>query len=314
MWIESIRRPVIGVALLAVLPVPNVGAFDTNHAAIATPATDRAADTASRPTVTAGETRTPLPTLDELQGWRPALRGPVENPEPALRERAVRETGLQVGSQTALARISRDQNATVETVAAWLDEIYRFDQLLMEKGLVLPPIVIEARRHAEVDGARLAQIEQSYQMIETAQVVAAPPTWRDFLMAPDYPPPVKPEGALLPQNAAEERVWAEAVRQGWTQGEQQAELAFKARVGELHRAFLGRVRYLVLLERGLVTAPATRVSRRGVKLDRHELLIGRTEVTLSRFPRFRGPTRKGRLPWNALPEVLTTYDDGGSVQ
>lgn len=125
---------------------------------------------------------------------------------------------------------------------------------------------------------------------------------------------MKPEGALLPQNAAEERVWAEAVRRGWTQGEQQAELAFKARVGELHRAFLGRVRYLVLLERGLVTAPATRVSRRGVKLDRHELLIGRTEVTLSRFPRFRGPTRKGRLPWNALPEVLTTYDDGGSVQ
>lgn len=153
MWIESIRRPVIWVALLAVLPVPDVRAFDTNHAAIATPATDRAADTASRPTVTAGETRTPLPTLDELQGWRPALRGPVENPEPALRERAVRETGLQVGSQTALARISRDQNATVETVAAWLDEIYRFDQLLMEKGLVLPPIVIEARRHAEVDGA-----------------------------------------------------------------------------------------------------------------------------------------------------------------
>ena len=49
MWIESIRRPVIGVALLAVLPVPDVGAFDTNHAAIATPATDRAADTASRP-------------------------------------------------------------------------------------------------------------------------------------------------------------------------------------------------------------------------------------------------------------------------
>ena len=54
---------------------------------------------------------------------------------------------------------------------------------------MLPPIVIEARRHAEVDGARLAKIEQSYKMIETAQVVAAPPTWRDFLMAPDYPRP-----------------------------------------------------------------------------------------------------------------------------
>ena len=85
-------------------------------------------------------------------------------------------------------------------------------------------------------------------------------------------------------------------------------------MGELHRAFLGRVRYLVLLERGLVTAPAVRVARRGVQRDRNELLIGRTEVTLSRFPRFRGPDRKGQLPWNALPEVLTTYDDGSSVQ
>ena len=94
----------------------------------------------------------------------------------------------------------------------------------------------------------------------------------------------------------------------------QAELAFRARVGELHRAFLGRVRYLVLRERGLVTAPAVRVVRRGVKLDRDELLIGRTEVALARVPRFRGPDRRGKLPWTALPEVLTPYDDGASVR
>ena len=180
--------------------------------------------------------------------------------------------------------------------------------------MVLPPIVIEARRHAETDGVRLAQIEQSYKMIETAQVVSAPPTWRDYLIAEAYPPPVRPEGALLPQNAEEERLWAETIERGWEQGEQQAWLAFRARVGELHRAFLGRVRYLVLLERGLVTAPAVRVARRGVQRDRNELLIGRTEVTLSRFPRFRGPDRKGKLPWKAMPEVLTPYDDGASVQ
>ena len=255
-----------------------------------------------------------LPTLQALQGWRPALRGRVEAQEPSLRERALRETALQVGSQAALVQKTRAQNAEVEAHAKWLDEIYRFDQLLSEKGLVLPPIVIEARRHAETDGVRLAQIEQSYKMIETAQVVSAPPTWRDYLIAEAYPPPPQPEGALLPQNAEEERLWAETIDRGWEQGEQQAWLAFRARVGELHRAFLGRVRYLVLLERGLVTAPAVRVARRGVKRDAHELLIGRTEVTLSRFPRFRGPDRKGKLPWKAMPEVLTPYDDGASVQ
>ena len=146
-------------------------------------------------------------------------------------------------------------------------------------------------------------------MIETAQVVSAPPTWRDYLIAEAYPPPAQPEGALLPQNAAEERLWTEAVRRGWEQGEQQAWLAFRARVGELHRAFLGRVRYLVLLERRIVTAPAVRVARRGVQRDRNELLIGRTQITLSRIPHFRGPARKGRLAWKALPEVLTTYDE-----
>jgi hypothetical protein len=145
-------------------------------------------------------------------------------------------------------------------------------------------------------------------------VVSAPPTWRDYLIASGHEPPAKPEGALLPQNAEEERLWAEAVEAGWTQGALQAELAFRARVGELHRAFLGRVRFLVLLERGMVTAPAVRVVRRGVKLERNELLIGRTEVALARFPRFRGPARRGRLPWKALPEVPTTYDDGASVR
>ena len=304
----------LALALFAMGYAPTGGAFDANHAAGAVQAPERTGQVSPHRIAGVGETPTVLPTLDDLQGWRPALRGRVENPEPALRERAVRETGLQVGSQAALAAISRKQNAEVETFAPWLDEIYRFDQLLMEKGLVLPPIVIEARRHAEVDGLKLAKIEQSYKLLENAQVVSAPPTWRDYLMAPDYPPPAKPEGALLPQNAEEERLWAEAVRAGWTQGEQQAELAFEARVGELHRAFLGRVRYLVLLERGLVTAPAVRVTRRGVKQNPNELLIGRTEITLSRLPQFRGPTRTGRLPWTALPEVLTTYDDGSSVQ
>ena len=118
----------------------------------------------------------------------------------------------------------------------------------------------------------------------------------------------------MPQTPAEARLWTEAVRRGWEQGEQQAWLAFRARVGELHRAFLGRVRYLVLLERQIVTAPAVRVSRRGVWRDRNELLIGRTEVTLSRLPQFRGPAKKGKRSWKAMPEVLTTYDDGSSVQ
>ena len=255
-----------------------------------------------------------IPTLQELQGWRPALKGGDKEKEPSLRERALRETALQVGSQAALAQRTRAQNAEVEPFAPWLTEIYRFDQLLSEQGLVLPPIVIEARRHAEVNGVQLTKIEQSYQMIENARVVSAPPTWREYLIAAAYPPPVRPEGALLPQNPAEERLWTDAVSRGWEQGEQQAWLAFRARVGELHRAFLGRVRYLVLLERRMVTAPAVRVARRGVRLDRNELLIGRTQITLSRIPHFRGPARKGRLAWKALPEVLTTYDDGSSVQ
>ena len=47
-----------------------------------------------------------------------------------MRERALRETALQVGSQAALAQQTRAQNAEVEAHARWLDEIYRFDQLL----------------------------------------------------------------------------------------------------------------------------------------------------------------------------------------
>ncbi len=282
------RKTRLAAFLAALLAVPTARADDANAAAI--------------------------PTLPELQSWRPVRKGGVKEQEPSLRERAVRETALQVGSQAALAQRTREQNAEVEHFAPWLTEIYRFDQLLSERGWVLPPVVIEARRHAEVSGQRLTQIEQSYQMIENARVVSAPPTWREYLIAAAYPPPSRPEGALLPQNPAEERLWTDAVSRGWEQGEQQAWLAFRARVGELHRAFLGRVRYLVLLERQLVTAPAVRIARRGVRLERNELLIGRTEITLSRLPHFRGPSKQGKLSWKALPEVLTTYDDGSSVQ
>lgn len=307
-------RLTLGVA--AVLAAPLACGFDVNSAPRPGPASAPAS--AVLPVSPETGTSAPVPTLQEMQGWRPAIKGTPTAQEPSLRERALRETGLQAGSQAALARRTREQNLQVEGYAPWLNEIYRFDQLLSEQGLVLPPIIIETRRHATVDGVRLTKIEQSYKMTENAQVVSAPPTWRDYLIASNYPPPNKPEGALLPQNAGEERIWAEAVSRGWQEGEQQAWLAFKARVGELHRAFLGRVRYLVLLERGIVTAPAIAVARRGIQQGANELLIGRTEVTLSRFPQFRVPasqrTKRGKSAWKAMPEVLTTYDDGSSVQ
>lgn len=317
-------RPALLAALLAILSAP-AGAFDANHAARAANLSAGAgAVSAERPSgppapATPSAAAVAVPSLRELQGWRPHLKSAAPSQEPPLRERALRETGLQVGSQAALALKTREQNREVESVAPWLNEIYRFDQLLSEQGLVLPPVIVETRRHAEVDGMKLTKIEQSYKMLENAQVVSAPPTWRDYLLAEHFSPPAKPEGALLPQNPAEERIWSEAVALGWERGEQQAWLAFKARVGELHRAFLGRVRYLVLLERGMVSAPAVRISRRGVKRGPDELLIGRTEIALSRLSQFQAPAarkgRKGRpLPWTAVPEVVTTYDDGSSVQ
>lgn len=317
-------RNLLVVALASSLAGPAL-AFDVNQAAQAglsagahapvEPLRSRGSAAISAP----GAGQADVPTLREMQGWRPTLKSAAPPQEPSLRERALRETGLQVGSQAALAQKTREQNSEVENHAKVLTEIYRFDQLLSEKGLVLPPVIIESRRHAEVDGVQLTKIEQSYKMVENAQVVSAPPTWRDYLIASNYPPPNKPEGALLPQNAVEEQFWSEAVAKGWEQGEQQAWLAFKARVGELHRAFLGRIRYLVLLQRNMVTAPAVRVTRRGIKQNPNELLIGRTEITLSRLPQFQLPAKitgkKGRREtWEAVPEVLTTYDDGSPVQ
>lgn len=305
------------LGLLTVFEVAPLQAADKDQEA-ATPVTAAVAALPRPETAPAPAPPAAIPTLRELQAWRPTLKTVPSNQEPSLRERALRETGLQVGSQAALAAKTRAQNAEVETYAPWLDAIYRFDQLLSEQGWVLPPLLIETRRHAAVKGTQLTQIEQSYKLLENAQVVSAPPTWRDYLIGASYSPPAKPEGALLPQNSAEEAVWSAAVHQGWEHGEQQAWLAFKARVGELHRAFLGRVRYWVLLERGLVTAPAVRITRRGVQQAANELLIGRTDITLSRLPEFRLPrpprTGKKAQDWQALPEVLTTYDDGSSVQ
>lgn len=309
------RKTRLALCLMALSMASTAQAFDFSHVAV-----ESSAPTPADPTpftVSAFENEKPaaaIPTLHDLEGWRPEHKGGVTETEPSLRERALKETALQVGSQAALALRTREQNAEVETFAPWLNEIYRFDQLLTEKGVVLPPVVIEARRSAEVSGQQLTKIEQSYKMLENAQVVSAPPTWRDFLIAEAYPPPARPEGPLLPQNAQEEGIWKAALGRGWEQGERQAWLAFRARVGELHRAFLGRVRYWVLLERQMVTAPVVRVSRRGVRQEGNELLIGRTDITLTRLCRFGGPTKKNRLAWQAVPEVLTTYDDGSSVE
>ena len=78
---------------------------------------------------------------------------------------------------------------------------------------------------ASVYGRSLRLSGAAYKIESQARFSSVPPSWREYL---NFPPPTFDRtslvSALVPRSDEEERVWKLAVREGWQQGVEQANL------------------------------------------------------------------------------------------
>jgi defect-in-organelle-trafficking protein DotC len=222
----------------------------------------------------------PPPTLDELAIIPPpdeaTIKATEENSE--IRQEGLREAALSYGARGGLAARSYEIRKTLMEKEAYLDRIYDFKRLLITapSGLLIEPPVISEAQDAmliESDGQTAAVADTIYNINVDAKIVAAPRNWRAYLER-DWGDVTPPPAILYPTNDEEKAAWLVSLRKGWDEGVKQADEVFQADLDRLNADFRGMIRYRMLLAQGIVSAPYTLQTDRGVTGGGKEMRVG----------------------------------------
>ncbi|WP_235602953.1 type IV secretory system conjugative DNA transfer family protein [Piscirickettsia litoralis] len=124
-----------------------------------------------------------------------------------IRLRAIKQEALTLGAQSALAHEAKKIDALLLNYSSYLDRIFDFNQLLLEKN-ILPPVISDSDNSIAVSSNAqiLRAAGRTYKIIAKARFVTAAPTWRSYLYM-DYAKPDLPNKVLLPKNSSEQALW-----------------------------------------------------------------------------------------------------------
>lgn len=199
----------------------------------------------------------PPPELDAVMGAAPSRELSVSFAE-EKRSAAMRSAALTYGARAGLAYRGWEIARLLERHAAQLSSVFRFRDLLLDKGgfRVLPPVASETRRAFRLgrDGARAATARRVVRIVSAERLVSAPPDWRDYLVR-EWAPAEPPVSVLFPRSRAERNRWRGWVREGWTRGAALADDVFMADLDRLSRDFEGIVLWRRLELARMATAP-----------------------------------------------------------
>ena len=213
-----------------------------------------------------------------------------------LREQALRQIALTLGTQSGLAHESKRINKRLQQHAQRLDAVFNFNGLLYNHYL-LPPVIEQTGNSIKVsnDGLVIRAGGHSYKIIKQVQFVTTPPTWQDYLLMSYQPPPLPPH-SVLPKNRVEQKVWANAIVSGWAKGRDQALNIFKINIHKLSRDFNGMVLYKRLLAKNMVSPFYVKKKSLGVTGDSQNITVDDSTMKITVKPQLQ---KTGKL-WESI--------------
>lgn len=236
--------------------------------------------------------------LRELRQYRISKSEEAKHVGP-IRTEAIKQAGLMVGAQGALAKRGLEIDAILTRDTADLDKVYRFQALMLADN-VLPPVLAQGDNPLNLndpDTIRLA--DKTYKIVQQARFVTAPPTWREYLWL-SYQKPDIPDKSILPKNYEELVIWRRYVSIGWDQGMAQANAIFSANLGRLTRDYEGMALYRKLLDEHMISSPFVAKTKLGVTGDGNKLSINDQIIRLTAKPQLN-PDSQSWTPVLAQP-------------
>jgi defect-in-organelle-trafficking protein DotC len=244
-------------------------------------------------------------TLDEAQRLfdRPAIvqhaevaSGDATNPAKAARNeaqkaraQAIIDTGLSVGLKAGLARQLSNIEAAVSSVSRDLEFIYDFNTLMIQSRVV-PPVITEMRNLYNQEGDYAVRLSGAFYKIERqARFSSVAPNWREYL---SFPKPTLDRNSLMsmlmPSTEEERTVWRVAVKSGWDQGVEQANIMLVQAMDRLNRDFGGMTRFHRFVIAGQITMPAIASEDMPVTQAANSMAVDETLLRITTLPEFNG--------------------------
>lgn len=231
----------------------------------------------------------------------------------SIRAQLLSEGGRTVGFRGGLAARAHELVTGLHHRARALDVQYEFASLIGQSG-VLPPVIVEARDVAAFSPDQIRTADRVYKIEREERFVSVPPTWRDYLMVglPLNSNVELPIMEARPVDSAEMQVWQEAVKQGWREGEEQAQAILEANFHRLTRDYAGMLLYSTLVQHDLIGQSTVTESQQTVTGNRQELTLGdriRRIVGRAEFEtdasKWKPTIKVGQLPKPVEPEITT---------
>ena len=211
-----------------------------------------------------------------------------------MRETALKEIARQFGMLAGLAEESRIINTRLKMHEQQLDNTFNFNQL-MYKHLIVPPVIVQQTNQLKVsdDMQTIRAGGQMYQIVKQVYIASTPPTWRDYLYM-SYQRPELPDRGVLPKTPSEQKVWANAVTQGWAQGIKQGLNIFTINMHKLSRDFNGMVLYKRLLAKNMVSPFYVKSKNLGITGNKDHVTIDDKSIHINNQPelQYRATTWK----------------------
>ncbi|MDR6712117.1 defect-in-organelle-trafficking protein DotC [Pseudomonas hunanensis] len=210
-----------------------------------------------------------------------------KNQASAARGEAILDAALQVGVKAGLAWQLTNINKALKSREREFDTVYDFSGLMIQDRVV-PPVITEARHLYNQDGDYTLRLSgASYKIESQARFSSVPPSWREYL---SFPLPAMDRtslvSALMPRSDEEERVWKLAVRDGWKQGVEQANLMLTYGFDRMNRDIDGMRRFSEFARHGQITMPIISGAAIPVTKEGQTMAVDETLLRITALPQF----------------------------
>lgn len=187
----------------------------------------------SSPTISPGGVNTPPP---DINAW---LKPRSEKPDSLseTRWKMLTDAGKTLGFRGGKAQRSWELIQALNARESTLNALYDFRPLISPEGW-LPPVIDEAQDVAHITPDQIRTSSRVWTIIRPERFVSNPPGWRDWLLR-GLSTTATPgtEGSVVPEDSVQRKVWETALRQGWQEGRQNADLTLEANQKTLTRDY-----------------------------------------------------------------------------
>jgi len=202
-----------------------------------------------------------LKTKDEFDA---GIKSEIQNARP----QAIRETATILATQKGVSWRYKKILDEIKNCETQLSQIFDFGHLLIHKGKVLPPVIVQAKEGYTVESdVKATSVKTVYKIIQDAKFISSPPNWRDYLLQ-SYTSFSKNDVqvGVLPKNDKEREIWEKAIDKGWDAGVRQANYLFQINLNQLVRDYRGLIKFNILLEKNMVDLPIVAEGELGIKV------------------------------------------------